>query len=404
MVDENNSLPGPDGEAAEERPDQDKKRRGGRGPLLALAVFALAMLGLYLSWPALQQSLLARLPQPASQAMEAVRALDRRMVQLEAANAQYDDAMAAMKKLTAEVSKQVYGLATSMPGGEVLGNLGEKLAALEETIAQLWQRMKQDSEAAAQTGTNNGDGAGALAMFNRQLAAVKARLNELAAGGSGSDSAAAGLAALTVENEQLRQTVAALRERLAKLEQSVRQSMRARRSGGTADGLILAAGQLRQTVLAGRPYEAPLTALAALADRDEALLPAISALKPFAKGGVVTRRALSDQFSALTRAVLRADQKDGGGFLQRIWQRISSLVTVRRVGEVAGGETDAILARTERRLAADELAAAIELMDGLDGPAAAAARSWLDRAKARLGAEAALEAIQAQIIAAMAGG
>lgn len=404
MVDENNSLPGPDGEAAEERPDQDKKRRGGRGPLLALAVFALAMLGLYLSWPALQQSLLARLPQPASQAMEAVRALDRRMVQLEAANAQYDDAMAAMKKLTAEVSKQVYGLATSMPGGEVLGNLGEKLAALEETNAQLWQRMKQDSEAAAQTGTNNGDGAGALAMFNRQLAAVKARLNELAAGGSGSDSAAAGLAALTVENEQLRQTVAALRERLAKLEQSVRQSMRARRSGGTADGLILAAGQLRQTVLAGRPYEAPLTALAALADRDEALLPAISALKPFAKGGVVTRRALSDQFSALTRAVLRADQKDGGGFLQRIWQRISSLVTVRRVGEVAGGETDAILARTERRLAADELAAAIELMDGLDGPAAAAARSWLDRAKARLGAEAALEAIQAQIIAAMAGG
>ena len=404
MVDENNSLPGPDGEAAEERPDQDKKRRGGRAPLLALTVFALAMLGLYLSWPALQQSLLARLPQPASQAMEAVRALDRRMVQLEAANAQYDDAMAAMKKLTAEVSKQVYGLATSMSGGEVLGNLGEKLAALEETIAQLWQMMKQDSEAAAQTGTNNGDGAGALAMFNRQLAAVKARLNELAAGGSGSDSAAAGLAALTVENEQLRQTVAALRERLAKLEQSVRQSMRARRSGGTADGLILAAGQLRQTVLAGRPYEAPLTALAALADRDEALLPAISALKPFAKGGVVTRRALSDQFSALTRAVLRADQKDGGGFLQRIWQRISSLVTVRRVGEVAGGETDAILARTERRLAADELAAAIELMDGLDGPAAAAAQSWVDRAKARLGAEAALEAIQAQIIAAMAGG
>jgi hypothetical protein len=55
-------------------------------------------------------------------------------------------------------------------------------------------------------------------------------------------------------------------------------------------------------------------------------------------------------------------------------------------------------------LAADELAAAIELMAGLDGPAAAAARSWLDRAKARLGAEAALEAMQAQIIAAMAGG
>jgi hypothetical protein len=404
MVDEKNSPPGPEDEALEDKPEQGKKGRGGWGPLLALAVFVLAVLGLYLSWPALQQSLLARLPQPASQAMEAVRALDRRMVQLEAANAQYDNAIAAMKKAAADAAKQLDGLANSMPGGEALGNLGQKLAALEETIAQLWQRMKQESEAPPRAGLKSEDGVGALAMFNRQLEAVKARLNELAAGGSGSDNTTAGLAALTAANERLRQTVSALRERLAKLEQAVRQSMRTRRSGGTADGLILAAGQLRQTVLAGRPYEAPLTALAALADQDEALLPAIGALKPFAKGGVVTRRALSDQFSALTRVVLRADQKDGGGFLQRTWQRISSLVTVRRVGEVAGVETDAILARTERRLAADELAAAIKLMDGLDGPAGAAARAWLDRAKARLEAEAALETMQAQIIAAMAGG
>lgn len=421
MVDEKKPPSSPDDEAlvdtdaeaarditpSDDAPEPRKKGGGGRGPMLALAIVALAALAIYLIWPTLQQLLLAQLPQPAPQAMQAVRALDHRMAQLEAANAQYDDAIASIKDATADVSRQLDSLAKAMPGVEAVGNLGQKLSALEATIDQLWQKVKADGEAALESGVKIVDDTGALEAFNRQLAAVKTRLAELADNMPGSDDTTGDVAALTAENEQLRETVSALQDRLTTLEKSVRQSQttqQAAKSGGASDGLILAVGQLRQVVLAGQPYEAPLAAVTALAGEDAALSPAIGILTPFAKHGVATQRALSDQFSSLTRAVLQADQKDGGGFLQRTWQRVSSLVTVRRVGEVEGGETDAVLARAELRLAAGELAAAVALMNGLDGPAAAAAAVWLDRAKARLGAEAALAAMQARIIARLAGG
>ena len=79
-------------------------------------------------------------------------------------------------------------------------------------------------------------------------------------------------------------------------------------------------------------------------------------------------------------------------------------MTVRRVGEVEGAETDAVLARAERRLAAGELAAAVGLIEGLDGPAIEAARDWLARAKARQTALAALAGLQRRAIAGLADG
>ena len=99
---------------------------------------------------------------------------------------------------------------------------------------------------------------------------------------------------------------------------------------------------------------------------------------------------------------MKADKKDGDGFLQRTWQRVGSLITIRRVGEVDGEETDAILARAERRLIAGELAATIELMESLRRPASVAAQPWLDRAKTRLRAEHALADLQNQVITGLA--
>jgi hypothetical protein len=211
-------------------------------------------------------------------------------------------------------------------------------------------------------------------------------------------------AKLLAENAQLQETVTALQSRLDLLEASVRENAQARRSAGLGEGLVLAIGQLRQTVLAGQPYRAPLAAVAALAADNEILTTAITTLARSAEQGVATQRALSDQFPSVARAVLRADKSKGDSFLARTWQRMSALVTVRRVGEVEGPETDAVLARAERRLASDDLGAAVKIMDGLAGPAGDAARAWLDRAKTRLGAEGALAEMQSQAIAGLGDG
>ncbi|MDP6688874.1 MAG: mitofilin family membrane protein [Alphaproteobacteria bacterium] len=393
-------------DALEETADdasEPKKGGGGRGPLVVLGIVVLLAVGLYFAWPALQPRLLALLPQPAAEAMESVRALDKRVAQLEAANARLDAAVAAVKETLGGFAKQLGDLSQGVVDGDMLAALSEKLAAVEDTLSQLGQEAGEG-------------GAAALAALSSEMEALKARLSEQAdAGTAGQTNApneeftalARQVTALGDENKALRQDVAALQARLQRLEQSVLQSEQrqsARLKTGVGEGLVLALGQLRQTVLSGTPYDADLAAVASLMGEDQALRKAVAALAPWAKQGVPTMRALSDGFPAMTRAVLQAEPGGTDSFWRRTLRRVTSLVTVRRVGEVEGAEADAVLARAERRLAAGELAASAALVEGLPEPGRAAARRWLDQAKARLGAMAALASLQSRAIAGLADG
>lgn len=383
----------------EAAPDADR-RWGGWGALTALIVLALLVVGLYLAWPVLQPRLLALVPAAATETMAAVEALDRRVAQLEAADARLDQAVAAVRSSMASVSGRLDELSQKMPGADVLAGLSEKYAALEAAMAELGQKA-------------GAGGTAALAALTAEVDALRSRLGDLAAGpadaapgvsGEDVDALRRQTVALAGENKELRQNLAALRTRLEQLEGSVQQTVAARRKSGVSEGLVLAVGQLRQTVLSGAPYSAPLAAVTALMGNDPELRAAAEALAPTAAAGIVTLRALSDQFPAMARAVLRAESAETGSFWRRTLRRVTSLVTVRRVGEVEGAETDAVLARAERRLAAGELAAAVGLIEGLDGPAIEAARDWLARAKARQTALAALAGLQRRAIAGLADG
>ena len=379
------------------------KRQGGRGPLLALVILGLIVIGGYLLWPTVRPLLVAQMHSESPGAMSAIEQLDHRMAQLEAANNKYGGAIATIKASLDELSGQLNGLADAMPGGDVIAKLGEKLAALETSLSQLGRVVEQTASAG---------GGPALDLLNREFEILKSRLAELARrqpASSAASTAAMGAAVadtieLRAENLRLREVVTALQARLEQVEDAVHQGAQEQRRTGQGHGLVLAVGQLRQTVLAGRPYGPPLAAVAALAMGDQGLSAAIGTLSTGAKMGIATQRALSDQFPSVARAVLRAEGSAGGGFLQRTWQRLSALVTVRRIGEVEGEEIDAVLARTERRLASGDLAAAVEMMANLAGPAGDAARAWLERAQGRLAAEDALAALQSRAIAGLGDG
>jgi len=382
---------------------EEQKRGGGRGPLVAMGIVVVLAVGLYFAWPILQPRLLALLPQPASEAMDSVRALDQRVAQLEAANARFDAAIATVKGTLDGFAKQLGELGQDVADGDMLSALGEKLAVVEDTLSELGQQA------------GNG-GAAALDALKMEMDALKARLSEQVDATASTQTDAPNeevaalarqVAALGDENKALRQDMAALQARLQQLEQSVRQSEQrqsARVKSGVGEGLVLALGQLRQTVLSGAPYGADLDAAAALIGEDEALQMAVASLAPWAKQGVPTMRALSDGFPAMTRAVLQAEPGGKDSFWRRTLHRVTSLVTVRRVGEVEGAEADAVLARAERRLAAGELAASVALVAGLAEPGRAAALDWLALAKARLGAMAALAGLQSRAIAGLADG
>ncbi|MDP6953301.1 MAG: mitofilin family membrane protein, partial [Alphaproteobacteria bacterium] len=76
---------------------------------------------------------------------------------------------------------------------------------------------------------------------------------------------------------------------------------------------------------------------------------------------------------------------------------VESLVSVRRVGEVAGDEAEAVLARAEMRLAAGKLGETAALVESL-GESEASDR-WLEDARVTLAARAALDAVNAAILA-----
>lgn len=192
---------------------------------------------------------------------------------------------------------------------------------------------------------------------------------------------------------------ATLDRRLEALEASGAQAREALMQGSS---IVLAAGQLARAVRDGTPFAAQLTTLKALAGRDERLAAAAAALEPFAASGVAPLAKLRAQFPAVALAVSReAGAREGEGWFDRVLHRLSTLITVRRVGPEAieAGGTEGLLAAAEAALEAGDLAAAVDALGRLSGPEAVPASGWLAEAGARLAAEQALAQLEDRAIA-----
>jgi hypothetical protein len=205
------------------------------------------------------------------------------------------------------------------------------------------------------------------------------------------------VAELERDNGTLAEAGKATEQRLASLEAELKR-MAALDLGRAA--LVLAIAQLREALAHSLPYDKALQALAALAAGDPELGGAVAALKPMAATGVATLGELRESFDAASLAAARAAiAPDRPGWIGETLARLKRLVVVRHTGAVAGNGADALLARAEAELKAGQLAAATAVLDGLGGAAAEAMRPWLESAKARLAADAALATLSTRAVA-----
>ncbi len=169
--------------------------------------------------------------------------------------------------------------------------------------------------------------------------------------------------------------------------------------------MLLAVGQLRAALRGSGPFEAELDTLRAVAADDADVAVAVATLAARAAVGVPTVAALRARFGAIAGPVVRAAGAAGErSWLDRLLDPLSGLVTVRPVGDVPGTSADAVVARAEARLKADDLAAAVAEVERLEGAPADLAADWLAAARARLAAERALAALEARAVAALGGG
>ena len=156
------------------------------------------------------------------------------------------------------------------------------------------------------------------------------------------------------------------------------------------EGLALVAALLAQRVEAGRPFRVELLRLEAMlpglseTGRQEAAA-LVAQLRPHARSGVASQPALRQAFSPLIFEALTSRGRFGDeSEWRKMWAEVSSLIVVRRTGEVEGENLEARLARAELRLAADDLAGAVDELGAIEDAARVPLEGWLADARIRL--------------------
>jgi uroporphyrinogen-III synthase len=297
---------------------------------------------------------------------------------------QMADLSAKLAALQQQVAAEKTAGATAQLPPEITG-LPTRIANLESRVAEIKPAALPDD-----------------------LAGLPARVGALEQHSSAATSSADAAAM-----SQLQSDAAALSDRLKAAETALsdlaalKKEVAALSAGG---GVALAIAQLHDLIAAGKPFAAALDSLAKVAAGDqamtEALAPSLASLRAHGDSGVATLADLQDSFPAAADAILHAMVPSdvsaaNASFTDRVLARLASLVSIRPVGDSAGGDDPpARVARAEARLGAGDIESAVGELTALPpGAAADAAKPWLDRANARLDAERALDKLRAAAIA-----
>ena len=266
-------------------------------------------------------------------------------------------------------------------GGEV------DLEALQQRLDALESRIENVASAPPPAGMTDDETSDAVS-------ALRAEIDKVAQQIAGIDDNQTALSSMTNANAELQSTVATLTSRLAALEDKAGDAASQRRH----EAQVLALSQLAADLRAGGGYEDSLRTAQTLAGGDAELGEILTPLASQAATGAPTLAQLRQRFETVAPEIVRAGIADASGdWLERTTNRLASLITIRRVGEVSGDSVEAIVARAETRLGYGDLAAAVKQLETLTGAPARAADGWLEAARQRLAAQSAADKLQARI-------
>jgi len=309
--------------------------------------------------------------------------LPDRMAQIEAAQREnqqkIDQAITSAQKAATDAAASAQQLERRIAAIE------NKPAASSNEVSELRQQLKTlESRPAAS--------AGDIAELRQQVKALEAKPT----------ATPPEFAEIRQQVQQLKSANADLGNRVAALEKGEQPQSAADPTDTT---LLLAVLQIREALETARPFAAEYDALAALAKSRPDIAAATAPLAEPAKSGIASRAVLIERLRALRGAIATAQPTPAeGDWAARAWGQLRGLVTIRRVDGSGQSAAEAAVGATERALAAGDLAGAVAVLDGLTGPAADAARPWLQMARQRLAAEEALHHVQSLLVARLSPG
>jgi hypothetical protein len=291
------------------------------------------------------------------------------------------------------------------PGPTALAEVEARLSDVETVLAQPTAEPAADENRARLDDLNGRIVAlelviEAVSDLAQRLGAIEELMATTAAGDDGAAARAARIDALELRIRELDARAGEIEVRAAA------QVGQAPASVMGSPALLLAIGPLRSALRGSGPFDAELAALRAVSGGNAEVEAAIELLAPRAAEGAPTIAVLRARFASIADQAVRAAGPPGESswFADWVVSPIARLVTVRSVGDMPGDTTEAIVARAEARLAADDLAAAVAELEHLDESPIEKLAGWLSDARARVSAERALAALESLALAALSAG
>ncbi|MEX0406005.1 mitofilin family membrane protein [Aquibium sp. LZ166] len=259
-----------------------------------------------------------------------------------------------------QIRSQIADLQAAPPaggGGENTEALQARLSELESTVSSL-------------QGTEPGASPEDVATIRDRVSALEGQVS------GASDSATAAQGAVTGIQERL----ASLETRLQELSGQVEEQ-----SSDTGAALAIAAAGLKSAIDRGDPFMTELETFAAVAPD----APEVAALRDLAATGVPTRTAIAAQFDEVAaRMIAAADPvAEDAGYFGRLLDSMSSLVSVRPIGEVEGEGVGPTVARMEAAIDGGNYARAIAEYETLPEASKAAGADFVAGVRARQSAD-----------------
>lgn len=227
-----------------------------------------------------------------------------------------------------------------------------------------------------------------LSDLARQVGAFDTRLDDLEArpvaeGGGGGVSPS--------ELNTLRDALAAQTAKIDALSDEAQQRDDAERASAQQDMRRAALTRIRTALDTGSDF-AP-----ALNDLEPAGMSAPEALQAVAENGVATQAALQESFAPAARAALAAARNTDEGNETGFWSFMSDQLGARSLEPREGSDADAVLSRAEDNVRKGDLDSALSEIEALPEPSQAELADWVTRARARIEALAAYDALAAKL-------
>lgn len=299
--------------------------------------------------------------------------------EIEAMQAQYD----ALNRKYQLVQQQQQQSTSSSIGNAISNQIGQ----VQEGVETIKSTAKTLSNVAGVAAQNTDAGRKVANVLN--VLSTLSKLNSTPAGRKSVDASMTKLKAIMsvtgADPAQLNSALAEARKTDTTLDK-VLGSVDPKDVGAAA--MLLALNEYRNDVHSGQPFQGDLAVLRKIAGNDPEMQAALTRLAPYAESGVLSRDRLQKEFAGTAMDIAMAKYNGQDLTAQdAVKKRIAALVKVRKIDDIQGNDTDAVVARAQFKINQGDIKGAIQDLQTLDGASGQAAQPFIKQASGTLMAE-----------------